>query len=171
MARRLISTSRSEIRAMSAAELKESIRDSEGRVVLCQNYVGLHPLVDGSTNAELAQAFGADMIFFNGYSMTPGASQPGLQVEQWENGSLVQKSYRLKDMKALIHVPLGSIWNVGPMMCTPLPHPGRIWSGRIGWLRMRTSVGFWRNRQISLFLPETPAAGPPSGMWWPAPAG
>lgn len=107
MARRLISTSRSEIRAMSAAELKESIRDSEGRVVLCQNYVGLHPLVGGSTNAELAQAFGADMIFFNGYSMTPGASQPGLQVEQWENGSFVQKSYRLKDMKALIHVPLG----------------------------------------------------------------
>ncbi len=92
---------------MSAAELKESIRDSEGRGVLCQNYVGLHPLVDGSTNAELAQAFGADMIFFNGYSMTPGASQPGLQVEQWENGSFVQKSYRLKDMKALIHVPLG----------------------------------------------------------------
>ena len=107
MARRLISTSHSEIRAMSAAELKESIRDSEGRVVLCQNYVGANPLADGTTNAELAQAFGADMIFFNGYSMTPGASQPGLQVEQWENGGFVQKSCRLKDMKALIHVPLG----------------------------------------------------------------
>lgn len=57
MARRLISTSRSEIRAMSAAELKESIRDSEGRGVLCQNYVGLHPLVDGSTNAELVNTY------------------------------------------------------------------------------------------------------------------
>ena len=109
MARRLISTSRSEIQRMSPTELKQSIRSSEGRVVLCQNYVGMVPLADGTTNAELSQAFGADMIFFNGYSMDSLRNQPGLMVDEWseEDNSFVQKCYRLKDMKKLVDVPLG----------------------------------------------------------------
>lgn len=109
MPRRLISASKSEIRRMSAQELKQSIRASEGRVILCQTDVGLHPLCEGTTNAELAQAFGADMIFFNGYSMDPDSNLPGLNVEVYneEKRGFETKDYRLKDMKKLVDLPLG----------------------------------------------------------------
>lgn len=108
MARRLISSSRSEIQQMTSAELKKSILTSEGRTILCQNFIGLS-LCEGTTNAELAQAFGADMIFFNGYSMDQTISQGGLVVEEWdaEKKDYVTKQYRLNDMKKLINVPLG----------------------------------------------------------------
>lgn len=108
MARRLISSSRSEIQRMTALDLKQSILTSEGRTILCQNFVGLS-LCEGTTNAELAQAFGADMIFFNGYSMDTSIAQPGLMVEEWEEEKkdYVTKQYRLRDMKKLINVPLG----------------------------------------------------------------
>ena len=108
MVRRLISSSRSEIQRMTSQELKQSILTSEGRTVLCQNFIGLS-LCEGTTNAELAQAFGADMIFFNGYSMDPSIQQLGLMVEEWdeEKNDYVTKQYRLHEMKKLIHVPLG----------------------------------------------------------------
>lgn len=108
MARRLISSSRSEIRNMSAAELKASVLASEGRTVLCQNFVGLS-LCEGTTNSEIDQAFGADMIFLNGYSMDESIPQPGLMVEEWddEEKTYHTKQYRVKDMKKLIDVPLG----------------------------------------------------------------
>lgn len=113
MPRRLISTSRSEIRNMTAAGLKASILASEGRTLLCQNYVGHHPLCEGTTNAELSQAFGADMIFFNGYSMDPAVSQPGLVMEEWNGNDYVKKDYRLNDMKKLIDIPLGIYFECG----------------------------------------------------------
>lgn len=108
MARRLISSSRSEIMNMSAGELKASVLASEGRTVLCQNYVGLS-LCEGTTNPEIAQAFGADMIFLNGYSMDENVQQPGLLVEEWDEDNKTYKTrqYRVKDMKKLINVPLG----------------------------------------------------------------
>lgn len=93
---------------MTAAELKQSILASEGRTVLCQNYIGIS-LCEGTTNAELSQAFGADMIFFNGYSLDKDRPQPGLIVEEWDEAerNYTEKQYRLKDMKALIDLPLG----------------------------------------------------------------
>lgn len=108
MVRRLISSSRSEILNMTAPELKTSILTSEGRVVMCQNYVGDN-LCEGTTNAEISQAMGADMIFFNGYSMDETRHQIGLVVEEWneEKKNYETKEYRLKDMKKLINVPLG----------------------------------------------------------------
>ena len=108
MARRLISSGRSEIQQMTAKELKYSILASEGRTVLCQNFVGLS-LCEGTTNAEISQAFGADMIFFNGYSLDENVPQEGLIVEEWneEKKTYETKQYRLKDMKKLIDVPLG----------------------------------------------------------------
>lgn len=108
MVRRLISSSRSEILNMTAKDLKTSILTSEGRTVLCQNFVGDN-LCEGTTNAEISQAMGADMIFFNGYSMDEHQSQIGLIVEEWneESQTYQQKQYRLKDMKKVINVPLG----------------------------------------------------------------
>ena len=48
MSRRLISANNSDVKNMSVAELKSSIRASEGRTILSQNYVGVEPLVEGT---------------------------------------------------------------------------------------------------------------------------
>lgn len=107
MPKRLISSTRSEIRTMSAKELKNSIRSCEGRVILSQNYIGLPPLVEGTTNAELAESMGADMVFFNGYPMDKSIDIPAFQVEVYKEGKYVHESYRLKEMKSLTKGPLG----------------------------------------------------------------
>lgn len=65
--KRLISAQTSEILAMDAAALKLSIKASEGRVVLSENFAPRETFVGGDvTNSEIAKAFGADMILLNG---------------------------------------------------------------------------------------------------------
>ncbi|WP_050638218.1 DUF7916 family protein [Candidatus Stoquefichus sp. SB1] len=107
MPRRLISSTRSEIRTMTAKQLKDSIRACEGRVILSQNYVGHSPLLEGTTNAELAESMGADMVFFNGYPMDETIEIPAFQVDVYKDGQYVHESYRLKEMKTLTKGPLG----------------------------------------------------------------
>lgn len=65
--KRLLSCTASEIRNMSPKELKQSILASEGRTILSENVVCIEPLLHGITNAELATAFGADLILLNGF--------------------------------------------------------------------------------------------------------
>lgn len=65
MVKRLISADSSDMLAMNGAELKQSIKASEGRVVLSENVVMEEPS-DGITTSEVAAAFGADMILLNG---------------------------------------------------------------------------------------------------------
>lgn len=64
MVKRLISADASDILAMEGAQLKQSIKASEGRTVLSENVV-LHEPMDGITTSELAAAFGADLILLN----------------------------------------------------------------------------------------------------------
>lgn len=64
MVKRLISANTSEVLAMNGEELKQSIKASEGRTVLSENVV-LHEPGDGITTAEIAAAFGADLILLN----------------------------------------------------------------------------------------------------------
>jgi hypothetical protein len=45
MTTRLISVVKSKIKKMTAQELKFSIQAAEGRVIFCQNYVGLEGVV------------------------------------------------------------------------------------------------------------------------------
>lgn len=66
MVKRLISADVSDIIAMSAQELKQSIRASDGRTLLSENYSPREPWVDGVTNGEIAAAFGVDLILLNG---------------------------------------------------------------------------------------------------------
>ncbi|OTO05368.1 DUF7916 family protein [Enterococcus sp. 5B3_DIV0040] len=66
MVKRLISTNSSEILKMNAQELKQSIRASEGRVVLSENVAPRESFIGDITNAEIARAFGADLILLNG---------------------------------------------------------------------------------------------------------
>lgn len=64
MVTRLISANSSELLKMNGAELKQSIKASEGRTVLSENVV-TEPAIDGLTMSEIASAFGADLILLN----------------------------------------------------------------------------------------------------------
>ncbi|MEQ3467375.1 haloacid dehalogenase-like hydrolase [Enterococcus cecorum] len=66
MVKRLISANTSEIFNMSATDLKQSIKASEGRVVLSENVAPRESFIGDITNAEIAKAFGADLILLNG---------------------------------------------------------------------------------------------------------
>ncbi|WP_300920265.1 hypothetical protein [uncultured Dubosiella sp.] len=77
---RLISAAGDEIGTMSTMDLKESIRRSEGRVVMGQHLLFAGPgLVRGVTNSELMFAFGADMVMLNTIDLDDMANNPGLQ--------------------------------------------------------------------------------------------
>lgn len=69
MVKRLISTNSSEILKMNAQELKQSIRASEGRVVLSENVAPRESFIGDITNAEIARAFGADLVLLNGLDL------------------------------------------------------------------------------------------------------
>ena len=66
MVKRLISANASEILSMSAQELKQSIKASEGRVILSENVAPRESFIGDITNSEIASAFGADLILLNG---------------------------------------------------------------------------------------------------------
>jgi len=67
--KRLISTNSSEILKMNAQELKQSIKASEGRVVLSENVAPRESFIGDITNAEIARAFGADLVLLNGLDL------------------------------------------------------------------------------------------------------
>lgn len=66
MRKRLISANASDILQMNAAELKQSIKASEGRTILSENVAGRESFIGDITNSEIARAFGADLILLNG---------------------------------------------------------------------------------------------------------
>lgn len=66
MVKRFISANTSEILSMTAAELKQSIKASEGRVILSENVAFKESYIGDVTNSEIARAFGADLILLNG---------------------------------------------------------------------------------------------------------
>jgi hypothetical protein len=55
---------------LNGKELMDSIRASEGRTVACEIVCPVMPLFYDVTNAELAAAFGADLIILNLYDVT-----------------------------------------------------------------------------------------------------
>lgn len=64
MVKRLLSASTSEVMQFNGQQLKESIKASEGRIIVSENIVTQENL-DSITTAEIAAAFGADMILCN----------------------------------------------------------------------------------------------------------
>lgn len=108
MVRRLINCTKSEINNMSIQDLKTSIRSSEGRVVLAQNYVGFEPLVRDTTNVELSFAFGADMVLFNRFPMD-GSSIPAFETPIYDEmkEKIVSRQLTLSQIKEYTHGPLG----------------------------------------------------------------
>lgn len=77
---RLISASKSDFDQMGPMDLKESIRLSEGRVVMGQHLLfASEGLVRGVTNSEVMFAFGADMVLLNTYNFNDESNNPGMQ--------------------------------------------------------------------------------------------
>lgn len=64
--KRLLSCQASEMLAMNGAELKAAIAASEGRTIITETVSLVPPMLGSISNAELASAFGSDMILLNG---------------------------------------------------------------------------------------------------------
>ncbi|WP_260212185.1 DUF7916 family protein [Lactobacillus amylovorus] len=63
--KRLISCYASDVKKISPKELKNSIRASEGRVLMGETIVTSPSLVPGITNSEMLASFGCDLILLN----------------------------------------------------------------------------------------------------------
>lgn len=94
--KRFISSNASEILSYSSQELKQSIRASEGRTILSENVVSVQPWIGDITNAEMARAFGADLILLN-----------ALDVLNPEVKGLEIKENVVSDLKKLVGRPIG----------------------------------------------------------------
>ncbi|NMC13669.1 MAG: haloacid dehalogenase-like hydrolase [Chloroflexi bacterium] len=69
MSVRLIDCNPSDFSKFSASDLVESIRNSEGRVVMSEVIATAPPLIDKVSNVEMAAAFGADLVLLNLYDV------------------------------------------------------------------------------------------------------
>jgi hypothetical protein len=63
--KRILDCGPSEFAGMDGAALLEAIRRAEGRTIMCEVLWPSAPLVDGVSNAEVAVAFGADLVLLN----------------------------------------------------------------------------------------------------------
>jgi len=96
--RRILDAVRSDFESMTSRELLESVRAAEGRAFVAEVVVVTSPLVDGVSNAEVAAAFGADMVVLNMYD----AEKP------WVAGvSAEGERATISDVKRLIGRPVG----------------------------------------------------------------
>lgn len=108
MVKRLISANTSDILAMNAEDLKESIKASEGRVVLSENVVTSQPLGEDITNAEVAAAFGADLILLNNMDvMNPVVMGLYDGEETMATTKLRHDGHIIKDLQHLVGRPIG----------------------------------------------------------------
>lgn len=67
MGKRLLDLECSELAKLTAQELKQAILASEGRIICSENDVMHEPVGVTITNAEVAKAFGADLILLNSF--------------------------------------------------------------------------------------------------------
>lgn len=94
--KRLLSMNPSEMIKLNKEELIQAIKSSEGRVILSENVVVQDPPVNGVTDAELATAFGADLILLN-----------CVDVFKPEIKGLDVKKNVVKKLKEIVSRPIG----------------------------------------------------------------
>jgi hypothetical protein len=63
--KRILDCGPADFEEMDGGALLEAVRSSEGRTILCEVLWPASPLVDGVSNAEVAVAFGADLVLLN----------------------------------------------------------------------------------------------------------
>src|SRR5699024_274117 len=96
--KRLLDCSASDFLSMTGQELKQSIRGSEGRVIMAETMTTPQPLYPDITNAEIASSFGADIVLLNLFDVFEPAVR-GLEVENNENIII--------ELKKLVGRPIG----------------------------------------------------------------
>ncbi|MGJ7587021.1 DUF7916 family protein [Staphylococcus shinii] len=96
MVKRLLSANATEIVEMTSTELKQSIKASDGRVVLAENVVTRIPVIPDITNSELSRAFGADLILLNGLD----AFDPKIV-------NIDENKHVIKELRKLVARPIG----------------------------------------------------------------
>lgn len=96
MVKRLLSANATEIVEMTSTELKQSIKASDGRVVLAENVVTRTPVIPDITNSELSRAFGADLILLNGLD----AFDPKIV-------NIDENKHVIKELRKLVARPIG----------------------------------------------------------------
>ncbi|OLS35255.1 PEP phosphonomutase [Bacillus sp. MRMR6] len=120
--KRLLDCSASDFARMNGQELKQAIIASEGRTILAEVIGSFTPYYPAVTNAEMAAAFGADLILLNFFDVS-NPSIEGLKVEDPESTvrTLKQLTGRpiglnlepvdlsAKQMETLIELPEGRI--------------------------------------------------------------
>ena len=62
MAKRILDCTASDFAGFTKADLLESIRKSEGRVIACETIGAIQPMLNDVTNAEFVAAMGADIL-------------------------------------------------------------------------------------------------------------
>lgn len=89
MMKRLLSCQASEVLAMNGKELKAAIAASEGRTILTETVSSVPAMLGSISNAELAAAFGSDMVLLNGFDVfhpaihgIPDSSDPILTLRE-----------------------------------------------------------------------------------------
>ncbi|MGM0126247.1 hypothetical protein IGI37_003676 [Enterococcus sp. AZ194] len=112
MVQRLISATSKEIKQMTKEELFQSIKASEGRVVLSENVVVQASVAGDITCAELSKAYGADMILLNVFDV----NHP-IVVAAYEGQNSAETCIPNDDvvnrLKELVGLPIGM--NVEPV--------------------------------------------------------
>jgi hypothetical protein len=86
--KRILDCTASDFQRMNGQDLKQSIRASEGRTILSETMTAVAPLYPNVTNAELAAAFGADLLLLNLFDVFNPSIQ-GYKCK--ENESVVEK--------------------------------------------------------------------------------
>ena len=86
--KRLLDCTASDFQKMNDQDLKQSIQACEGRVMLSETMTSVAPLYPSVTNAELASAFGADLLLLNLFDVFNPAVE-GVECDQ--NESVIQK--------------------------------------------------------------------------------
>ncbi|WP_052330272.1 PEP phosphonomutase [Thermicanus aegyptius] len=90
--KRILDCRASDFSAMTGQDLKRSIQAAEGRTLLAEVISAVPPLYPGVTNAEVAAAFGADLILLNFFDFF----HPG--IEGLEGVEPERVIFRLKEM-------------------------------------------------------------------------
>ncbi|MGD0709317.1 MAG: haloacid dehalogenase-like hydrolase [Anaerolineaceae bacterium] len=130
MVKRSLDANASDFAAMTARELVESIRLSEGRTVAAEVVVTVQPLIDKVSNVELAAGMGADILLLNLYDVTApqvyGFPSEGVDNEPASFGSVpAGKGVTLEKVKAWIGRPVG-------LNLEPIENPAAVTtSGRL----------------------------------------
>lgn len=113
MVKRLLSCTSSEIKKMTPMELKQAIKASEGRIICSENVAISQSVAGDITNAELASAYGADLILLNAFDVfnpvvmgLPGAANLQDIIDEANDPRHLKKN-PIEQLKYLTGRPVG----------------------------------------------------------------